>query len=348
MGLTSPRHYSASSLTALAEELAALVRAGVPLERGLADLGQAVPGPLGDAAEALANRLDAGQTLDEALERFDYPSRWSALVRAGIASGRLATALEGLASFEGRARDWRHTWWLSWGYVLWVLLLAIVVGFGYEQWVAPPLVATLHAFDVPLPQAAASWLGWTAAPTESGAPGWSLLARLAWCWSLVLLVGGTTLALVGATWAGRRTLATWRWARFADLLGLLVANRVPLDEALRLTAAAVGDRKLVAEADAWASALAAGASPAVAWPSAASGDRWVRQAVVGSRTPEQLVEQLAAAGEALEVDARLARLRAEWLWPSVITGVFGGGAVLGMALALVLPLVQLYTRLAQP
>jgi len=52
---------------ALNEEIAALVRAGVPLDQGLAALGDDMPGRLGDMASTLAERSARGEPLEQAI-----------------------------------------------------------------------------------------------------------------------------------------------------------------------------------------------------------------------------------------------------------------------------------------
>ena len=54
-------------LVALNDEMAALVRAGVPLDRGLQGLGEDLPGRLGRFARQLAERLSHGEALSDAL-----------------------------------------------------------------------------------------------------------------------------------------------------------------------------------------------------------------------------------------------------------------------------------------
>ena len=54
-------------LIALNDEIAALVRAGVPLEAGLAELGGDLPGRLGQFATVLAQRTARGESLAQAI-----------------------------------------------------------------------------------------------------------------------------------------------------------------------------------------------------------------------------------------------------------------------------------------
>ena len=88
-------------LLALNDEIAALVRAGLPLERGLLEAGRDVRGRLGRIAGVLGRRLNRGESLAEALEaeRRAIPPLYRAVVEAGARAGRLPAALEGMARY---------------------------------------------------------------------------------------------------------------------------------------------------------------------------------------------------------------------------------------------------------
>src|SRR3954466_9501814 len=99
--MSSSAGISIEHLIALNDEIAALARAGMPLERGLMGVGGDLPGRLGRIASAIGRRMESGQTLPEALEAEGpaVPATYRAVVEAGLKSGRLAEALEGLATF---------------------------------------------------------------------------------------------------------------------------------------------------------------------------------------------------------------------------------------------------------
>jgi len=87
-------------LIALNDEIAALVRAGVPLEMGLAELGGDLPGRLGRFATALAQRTAQGESLAQAIagDAGQLPQAYRAVVEAGVRAGRLPAALEAVAA----------------------------------------------------------------------------------------------------------------------------------------------------------------------------------------------------------------------------------------------------------
>ncbi|UCH70240.1 MAG: type II secretion system F family protein, partial [Candidatus Bathyarchaeota archaeon] len=55
-------------LIALNDEIAALVRTGIPLEQALGQLGEDMPGRLGKLTQRLAERMQRGESLSQVLE----------------------------------------------------------------------------------------------------------------------------------------------------------------------------------------------------------------------------------------------------------------------------------------
>ena len=110
-------------LIALNDEIVALTRAGVPLERGLLDLGSDVPGRLGRIATALGERMSRGESLSEALASSGggVPRVYRAVVEAGLRSGRLPVALEGLSAYARGYAEARRSIGLALWYPLMVL-----------------------------------------------------------------------------------------------------------------------------------------------------------------------------------------------------------------------------------
>ena len=102
---------SLDQLIALNDEIAALVRAGIPLEKGLTQLGREAPGRLGLLASRLADRMNAGESLGEILEKdkTTFPPVWRSVVLAGIRSNHLAAALESLSRTGRRAMELRRS-----------------------------------------------------------------------------------------------------------------------------------------------------------------------------------------------------------------------------------------------
>jgi type II secretory pathway component PulF len=93
------------SVAFLNRQLAALLTDGVPLEGALREIAADLRGPLRTEIVALESELSKGTPLVEAIARRNLPPFYVHLVRAGVASNNLPTALSAAADhFEETAR----------------------------------------------------------------------------------------------------------------------------------------------------------------------------------------------------------------------------------------------------
>jgi general secretion pathway protein F len=256
-------------LIALNDEIAALVRTGLPLERGLREAGDDFQGRLSQAMTALAGRMSHGASLPEAVEaeRERLPVIYRAVVEAGLRAGRLAAALEGLSAFVRAYLDSRRAIGLALAYPLLVLILAYGLFVLLVVQVVPRFIATFATFRIPIPDSL-RWLGYLSETVLY----WGTLVP-------VLLAGAVTFWAWSGTSAGFRPGRAWAllrvfpWMRtllrqyeaanFAELLGLLVEHNVPYPEALVLASEATGDRSVIRLGRALAAAVERGDPPAV-------------------------------------------------------------------------------------
>lgn len=337
-------------LLALNDEIAALVRAGVPLEQGLTDLGRDLPAGAGRAATELAERLARGDPLEQALAaQSDLPPLYLCVVAAGLKSGRLAAALEGLSVAARRIAELRQTTATALIYPLLVFLLGWGLFVGFTAFFAPTVLPSFRDFRV----ASAEVIAWFAALGPSAA-WWGASGPLAvvsavvvWWWQsrrAVLLAGGRSVAWIPGA---RPLLRLCHAAAFADILALLIEERVALPDALRLAAGASGSRSILHDAEALAGAIERGAAP--------------REAIdLAGRFPP-LVAWLLSAGEGRVLVSALrhaagsyherARQRAEVVQtflPIGLTLAIGGGTVLAYALIMFLPWINLLNTLTSP
>jgi general secretion pathway protein F len=97
--LPNPPPITLDQLTALNDEIAALVRSGVPLETNLAEIGEDLPGTLGKITMLLAQRASRGESLPQLIAECSaqFPPVYRAVVEAGLRAGRLSAALESLS-----------------------------------------------------------------------------------------------------------------------------------------------------------------------------------------------------------------------------------------------------------
>ena len=92
-------------LAALNDEMAALARAGVPLDRGLLHVGGDLPGRLGRITRDIGQRLEQGETIEQVLSDESLPTAYRAVVAAGresMARTRSALPNELVRSGDGK------------------------------------------------------------------------------------------------------------------------------------------------------------------------------------------------------------------------------------------------------
>lgn len=343
-----------AELAALSEEIVALVRAGVPLEAGLQSTARDLPPRLARLVDALSARLARGQSLAEAIaaERPEYPPVLLAVVEAGVRSGRVAEAVEGIAEVSHHLVELRGSMIRAMIYPLAVLLLAYVLFQLYVATFGRTLVAWLEEFDVPAAEPLREMIARAAlgqpysylAPLALGgllAGGWYVTSRPS------SLAGGWLRGLLGWLPGLRRMFRSWDAARLTSLLALLVEQRIPWPDALRLASAASVNPRI--RAAGWAAASAAdagsrsdptstrglGLPPLLGWALAVGAEQ--------GQLPQILRETADAYRRQALADADLART----LWPMVVLLALGGTATLAYGLLLFYPLARLFETLSR-
>lgn len=293
---------SADDLVTLNEQIAAMARAGLPLDQGLLALAReggtahrgyfigimvcltlmgvcvfvaefwflwvaylALPlvglamilwvmrvsastsGQLNQATEQLAIDMRAGFTLPQAIARQGarMPPYYGALLTAGIRCGRIGEVLATLTLYARSVSDFRSTLISALLYPALVLVLGVALLLFIGNFVLPTYVEIFKDFKMKLPflSEVVLWIGQR--PLE-----------------LLVIPTAAVASLLLAIWLslrrtprGRRIwtgavyrlpvigtlLRSARLAAFADLLGILVGQNIPLPEALRLAAEASSD-----------------------------------------------------------------------------------------------------------
>lgn len=138
-------------LILLNREIAAMVKAGIPLELGLRGLSGNVSTRLGRLSERLSWELAAGKSLPEALalEGPAVSPVYTAVMEAGLASGRLPEALESLEASGRVIQETRQRVMLA------VLYPALCCLMGYAMFslfvivIAPQLLRAAEMFRFP-------------------------------------------------------------------------------------------------------------------------------------------------------------------------------------------------------
>jgi len=346
--LASPGPITLGNLIALNDEIAALARAGVPLDRGLLAIGQDMPGRLGRVAQSLGRRLESGEDLAAAIGESggEVPPIYRAVVLAGLRGGRLSVALEGIAKTARRVADTRRVMLVSLIYPLFVMAVASGVFWITMSVTVPEIQSTLADFEI-------IWPWWYAALSWSAA---LLLAWLPWLWGaaivvlLVFLVRVSRASVLTAQ-PGRRAstigqiLQAGRLATFSEVLALLLEQQLPLAEALELACQSSGDRGLKNSGDDLARAIRRGQPVShlpIGFPPLLG---WM---LMGGGQPDQLVAALRRLAE--NYRRRAARLAA-WLTiylPVTLSAGFCGLVVTAYVLLAMAPFYFLVFQISLP
>ena len=243
-----PVSLSTDDLITLNEEIAAMARAGLPLDQGLAALAKEMSsGRLQHATADIAADLRAGLTLPEALDRQAgrVPEFYSSLVTAGVRTGRIGDVLSTLTVYARSIADTRSTVVGAIFYPSVVMVFAFAL-FGFVcHFIIPQFKKIFMDFGLELPKLTLVAIEIGDHPIQ-----FYILPPLGVVFALVLAKlslraseGGRrawtrfvySLPLVGTL------IRSARLAAFTELLGVLVDNRLPLPEAFRLAGNASSD-----------------------------------------------------------------------------------------------------------
>jgi len=326
------------------QQLSTLVRAGIPLDRCLSlcrDLAEKEE--LRALIQTAWRELRSGKSLADsfaACGRF-FPPIYTAMVRAGEASGTLPAVLDRLVEFEEFNEELRNYLISA---LIYPALLVTVGGLAIcllLGWVVPRFAQVFQESGIPLPLPT-----WLLMQVAEG------FRRFGWLAALILIL---------AFWAGTRWVRTdsgrLRWdgwklktplvgavwlkleiGRFAKTLGTLLSQAVPILSALRLTRDVMRNRVLAAAVEPVMQGVKRGAG--LAEPMAQAGvfpSLTVQLARIGEQTGrlDAMLLQLSAMYDQ-EVRRSTKRLVA-MVEPAVILvmGVIVGAIVISTLLAIV-------------
>jgi type IV pilus assembly protein PilC len=241
---------SSKVLSQFTSQLSTLVNAGLPLVRCLRILeGQLDAGPFKAVVLAVADDVEGGATLSEALAKYPqvYDRLYVNMVRAGEAGGVLGTILERLAEFSRKRETIRAQIKSALTYPALVLCFAGLILLFVMLFVVPKFESIFASFNTEMPAPTRFLLGLSnvllsywylliAVPFVLVIV-WRLLLRsdaFAWkvdAWKLRVPVAGDLV---------RKTIV----ARFARTLGTLLQSGVPILESLAIVKASIPNRVL--------------------------------------------------------------------------------------------------------
>ncbi|MFM9962120.1 MAG: type II secretion system F family protein [Planctomycetaceae bacterium] len=338
-------------LALLNQEIAALVRAGVPLESGLAMAGRSGSGAQEILMLELAQRLRKGESFAEALHSVggELPKLYRAVVEAGARTGRLPEALESLAMFAQETLKLRRRIDLALLYPTLVLLMSSLLFTWLVAFWVPRLSDAYFWLQIPetawvqrlvwLNQNLRGW-AWIIPAIVTTLGGWWWFSTRGWYG-----LKGTTET---STWSAFQILpgintivGNFRRANFCDLMAMLLDHQVPLPEASLLAAEASGDRPLQRVALRIATGVRAGRSLADCLALGRELPLFVSWMLICGERQGTLIKTLRQMADVLR---QRAAAHSDWLrmmLPTVLVVLIGGTAVLAYALAVFVPMSQL-------
>ncbi|MEZ6064904.1 MAG: type II secretion system F family protein [Planctomycetaceae bacterium] len=336
----------------LNREIAALVRAGVPLEAGLSAISADEGSPASELAGRLSDRLQAGMSLADALraEQPGFSPEYIAILESGLRSGRLPEALESLCGLVELEQESLQRTQVAFVYPLLVSILAWSGVCLFLPGFTATLRETYGVMNVP----AGMFIGWLSSISDFvGGWGWPLLLAVVvgmcvWSlWVAILRPGGpglsgSLLSSLPPLPAARRH---YEVAHACQLLAALIEQQVPLADGVRLTAGTLKSRGLRLGLHKYADSLTAGIAPAEAATPLQAGVPllgWLLS------TPASPVFGPAAFRQAAKSYEQRGRQQFEWfrlLFPVGVVVLIGGGAVTLYALTVFLPLSEMLERM---
>lgn len=346
------RPVSLEQLAAISDEIAAIARAGVPLDRGLRALAAEIPGRVGQVVGQVGDGLEAGRPLESIVTDLgsSLPAAYQQVLLAGLKAGHLPQALESVATTARRVNELRRSLGLALLYPLIVLTLTWLLGLFVLVQIAPVMVNMLVEFDVTSPAVHAT-VSWLIATLPIWGPAIPLIfaCYLGWVW---YASGRASLGFelhpllsFGAVATVTRLQRASRNASLAELLSLLVLNDVPLPEAVRLASAALGSATLATGGQQLAAQLVRGEPILAAPPGFPALLAWM---IASSQSKEHLLGCLVRTAEVYRDEVTR---RSRWLAmfvPLVLTIVVAGGAVFIYAVLTLGPWLAIMSRLTKP
>jgi len=347
---------SLEQLIAFNDEVASLIRAGVPLELGLKQVGQSATGGLAKLSQRLAERMETGVSLQQALddEGDRIPGVYRAVVEAGLRSGRLPEALEEMSGLATTLLDLHRRIAIALLYPAIVFAMA----WGLLTFVTYSMIPAYLETHARLDLAPTFVTNGLAALHEYQA---------IWCPGIPLVIVMVALALSQRvatqhnTTAGRlvsRRLHRFAWfpwvienfdrATLTHTLRLLVQNQTPLHEAVLLAGWATGSRSIIHDTTAVAQQLQAGNSLQNSLGTARSLPHFLRWMLTSGERNGNLPEVLDSAGDVYESRATSQVETLKSVLPATLTIVIGGLVTLLYCLLVFAPVVELFRGLAEP
>lgn len=348
------RPVSLDDLMALNDEIVSLTRSGMPLERGLLEVGGDLPGRLAGLTAGIGERMSQGAGLAEAIDWLgpSVPPVYRAVVVAGLRSGDLPRALEGTTEVARGVSEARRAIGLALWYPITVMLLAYVLFLFILTLVMPKFEAVFADMRLPVHGsiaflARAGHWAWYWGPVL---PVLMLVFVVGWFstrGALNLHGGGRFGLLRWFPWMGRM-IRDFEAATFAELLALLVEHGVPYPEALSLAGEASGDRRLGAACREMSARVEKGLAPADESVGPKAFPPLLGWLLVSGPGRDYFVPTLRQMAQRYRGDAMLRSEKIRVVLPTILLCGVGASATLLYAIAVFLPISTLWSGLSSP
>jgi general secretion pathway protein F len=347
-----PVSRSVADFILLNEEIAALVRARLPLETNLANLAADLPKSSAELAKQIGRRMEGGASLATAMEAecASLPAAYRAVIVAGVESGQLGSALESLADSASRRDQLRRVTGIAILYPLVIVVAVCMLVAVVISQVVPSFAWLNNSHYGPIGSLAG--VPWLVFVLGGVLPAVVLLSAGVWWWKSGR-VGSSSSAGLGAftwlPWVGQ--MHAWgQAATLSDLLRLLVERGLPLDQSLVLAAEATEVSRFRNSARKLADELRQGNTAASSAPNPADHaglPSLVQLSLRHIHDRRLLASSLQQASEIYHDRAvRRAESYAERL-PIVLTVGVGGSLTLGFTLLVFWPYVNTLYELAE-
>ena len=234
-------------------QLANLFEAGMILTRALRTLSEQTDNPkLKLVIDQLREDVQNGSPLADAMEKHPklFPQMYCSLIRAGETGGMLDEVLWRIVAFGEQEEELRGKAIAAMVYPIFLLLVGTAAIFILVSFVFPKFISVFAEFNARLPL-----------PTLITMKVCGFMGT--WWWAVLLAIGGSVAGLVSYVrtengrkqWDGfllkvpvlKTVVLKYEMAKFARTLGTLLDNGVPILQALRITAATLGNVLIRAE-----------------------------------------------------------------------------------------------------
>ncbi|MGE0709225.1 MAG: type II secretion system F family protein [Planctomycetota bacterium] len=337
-------------LTQFTQQLSTLQDAGLPIVRSLRILeGQQKPGVLKNALVDVAEDVESGSTLSEAMSKHPkcFDRLYVGMIKAGEAGGVLDTILDRLALFMEKSLKLKKKVIGALIYPIVVTVVAVGILAGIMTFVIPAFKKMFEETGIALPAVTQLLINISnfVANYWFLLPGFPICLVLGWKLTASHPRGKYTLDKfllympVFGTILHKSTIS-----RFCRTLGTLVASGVPILESLSITREATGNDVIAKAIDDVHASIREGES--IARPLQDAGvfdDMMINMVDIGEETGE-LDKMLIKIADNYDDDVDIAvESLSSIIEPILIVGM--GGAVGFIVIALFLPLISLIEKL---